>query len=263
MSEQAIAYEVDRPAFEADPAAIRRTHPVPYYAQLAEILRDAILRGVWRPGEAIPSEGELERFFEISRTVVRQALDEIVADGLVHKVKGRGTFVSQPKVADLVVQETRGFVEEMRARGHVVTSNVLEQGVIPAPPLIADALGMSAESWVVRLTRVRSVDGDPIVKVDTYLPHPRFAAMADADLDDASLYEVLARDFGVRPSGGTRRVEVALAGRETAADLGIRRGSPLLVLAATNRDQQGTAFEHFRAAYRGDRTTFALDLEKR
>lgn len=260
MSEPALPYEVDRerPSFEPDPGLIRRTHPVPYYAQLAELLRDAILRGVWHPGEAIPSEGELEGFFDISRTVVRQALDELVAEGLVHKVKGRGTFVSEPKMADLVVQETRGFVEEMRARGREVTTAVLEQGMVPIPPLVADALGVSTDSWAVRLTRVRRVDGDPIVKVDTYLPHPRFASLADADLENASLYEVLERDHGVRPTGGTRRVEAVLAGREIAADLGVRHGSPLLVLNAVNRDQDGVAFEYFRASYRGDRTSFEL-----
>jgi GntR family transcriptional regulator len=265
MSEPATPYEVlePRPSFEADPSLIRRTHPVPYYAQLAELLRDAILRGVWQPGEAIPSEGEIERFFEISRTVVRQALDELVAEGLVEKRKGRGTFVSAPKVADLVVHETRGFVDEMRARGHEVTTSVLEQGVIPIPPLIADQLQVSPETWAVRLTRVRRVDGDPIVKVDTYLPYPRFAGVAEADLENASLYELLERGYGVRPIGGTRRVEAVLAGREIAADLGVRHGSALLVLNAVNTDERGEPFEFFRAFYRGDRTSFELVTPKR
>jgi GntR family transcriptional regulator len=263
MTEQAPPYltqrpVAERPPFEANPSLIRRAHPVPYYAQLAELLRDAILRGVWLPGEVIPSEGELETFFGISRTVVRQALGELVADGLVNKQKGRGTFVSEPKDADLVVHEMRGLVEEMRARGREVSTEVIELGVIPAPPLVAEALRTEQNSWVVHLTRVRRVDGVPIVKVDTYLPHPRFEAVLDADLESESLYEILARECGVRARGGRRRVEAALAGRETAGELGVRPGSPLLVLAAVTEDQDGVPFEQFRAAYRGDRTIFDL-----
>lgn len=264
MTDQTMPYlaarspTAQRPDFEPDPSLIRRAHPVPYYAQLAELLRDGILRGVWHPGEMIPSEADLERFFGVSRTVVRQALGELVADGLVYKQKGRGTFVSRPKDADLVVEEIRGLDEEMRARGREVTTHVLEVQVVPAPPLIADELRIPEESWVVHLTRVRSVDGAPIVKVGTYLPHPRFASILDADLENRSLYGWLEREHGVRARGGPRRVEAALAGRETAADLEVAPGSPLLVLAAVTEDEDGTPFEYFRAAYRGDRTTFAL-----
>src|ERR1041384_5940510 len=103
---------------------IHRGAPTPYYAQLAEILRDQIARGVVHPGDPLPAESELCATYGLSRTVVRQALDELVAEGLVQKEKGRGTFVSRPKLADLVVQELRGFADEMGDRGHDVGTRI-------------------------------------------------------------------------------------------------------------------------------------------
>ena len=264
MTETAPAYETARlrrrPPADADAAAIRRRAAVPYYAQLADVLRDNIARGQWHPGEALPAEADLCTFFGVSRTVVRQALNELVADGLVHKEKGRGTFVSRPKIADLVVQELRGFADEMAERGRLIETEILEQEISPVPPQVAPSLGVSMRSEVVHLTRVRRVDGEPIVKVDTYLPVPRFASLADMDLADRSLYHVMVEEFGVFAQGGTRRIEAVAAGAETAELLELEPRAPVLALTATTLDQDGAPFEHFRALYRGDRTSFDVTI---
>lgn len=259
MTETVPAYGTPRlgrrPPAEADASAIRRRAPLPYYVQLADVLRDNIAQGHWQPGEALPAESDLGAFFGISRTVVRQALDELVAEGLVHKEKGRGTFVSKPKIADLVVHELRGFADEMAQRGRSVETEILEQRMMPVPPQVAPDLQVSMRSEVVHLERVRRVDGEPIVRVDTYLPAPRFAPLAEMDLTDRSLYQVMVEDFGVFAQGGWRRVEAAPAGAETGALLDVDARSCVLVLTAVTLDQDGVPFEYFRARYRGDRTS--------
>jgi GntR family transcriptional regulator len=264
MTEAAATYDVRRtdrrPPTDASASAIRRSGPVPYYAQLAEILREAIERGHWLPGDALPAEGDLCRFFSLSRTVVRQALNELVAEGLVVKEKGRGTFIARPKIAELVVHELRGFHDEMTERGHHVETEIYRQEIVPVPPHVAPALGVSMRSEVVHLARVRSVDGEPTVAVDTWLPLPRFAALAETDLADRSLYHVLVEEFGVFAQGGSRRVEAAVADADVAELLDIAPGEPLLVLSATTLDQDASPFEHFRASYRGDRTSFEITI---
>lgn len=260
MTEIAPAYQAARlgrrPPDEADASAIRRNAPLPYYVQLADVLRDNIARGHWAPGEALPAEADVCTFFGVSRTVVRQALNELVADGLVHKEKGRGTFVSKPKIAELVVHEMRGFFDEMAERGVRVETEVLRQAIVTVPPQVAPELGVSMRSEVLHLTRVRRADGDAIVKVDTYLPLPRFASLADADLTDRSLYHLMVEEYGVFAQGGWRRVEAVAAGGETAELLEIEPRSPVLALTAVTVDQDDVPFEWFRALYRGDRTSF-------
>ena len=242
------------------PDLIRRGGPLPYYAQLADILREQIGRAEYAPGDLLPPESELCRSFGLSRTVVRQALDELVAEGLVRKEKGRGTFVARPKIADLIVHELKGFTEEMAGRGVEVQTQVLRQDVIAVPQRVAEALRIGSDEQVVHIARVRSIDREPIVKTDTFLPASRFSALADADLEARGLYELLAEQYGVLPMGGWRRIEAIVASRDLADALSIDVGSPVLELRAVTTEENGRPFEHFRAAYRGDRTSFEIKV---
>lgn len=238
--------------------SIHRALAVPYYAQLADILRRHISEGDLGPGAALPSEGELCATYGLSRTVVRQALEELVAEGMVVKERGRGTFVAKPKIADIVVQELRGFMDEMSERGHIVGTTVLSQSIIPAVPLVAAELGVAPHEDVVHIARIRHVNDEPIVKVDSWLPARRFPGLVDADLERNSLYDVLRTRYGVEANGGRRRIEATVANRALADVLGVEIGSPMLHLVATTLDRDGTPFESFSAFYRGDRTNFEI-----
>ncbi|GAC1408584.1 MAG: GntR family transcriptional regulator [Actinomycetota bacterium] len=238
--------------------SIHRGAPVPFYAQLAEILREQIANGLFGPGDILPAESELCSDYRLSRTVVRQALNELVSEGLVQKEKGRGTFVSEPKIADIVVQELRGFSEEVGARGATIGTTILRQEIVPSPVWVSEYLGIPEGSSIVHLSRVRTGDGDPIVKVDTYLPCPRFKKLATIDLSSRSLYETLDTVFHVRPGGGWRRIEAVIASRELADALSADIGSPMLELTAVTTEKSGKPFELFRAYYRGDRTSFEV-----
>lgn len=237
---------------------IERSSPLPYYAQLAAILRSGIEDGRWAPGESLPSEAELGLTYGLSRTAVRQALSELVLEGLVQREKGRGTFVRHTAVADLVVQEMKGFLDEMESRGRRVDTLVLHQEEMPVPPPVAPLLGVARGTRVVAIDRLRSVGGEPVVAVRTYLPLPRFAGLIDADLNQASLYRLLAKDYGVVPTIGRRRIQAVAADDEQADLLGIAVGAPLLEVTAVGLDSDGEPFEHFVAWYRGDRTSFEI-----
>lgn len=241
--------------------AIRKSDPMPYYAQLAEILREQIGEGRWEPGELLPSEAQLCKTYGISRTAVRQALDELVTEGLVQKEKGRGTFVSQPKVAEFVVQELRGFFEEMTQRGEEVHTDILDQRVVTAPPDVVPELQISMGDECVRLDRIRRIDHTPIVVVQTHLPADRFGELADRDMREASLYAILSDEYGVHPGGGRRRFEAVTADDGVADALDIPSGDPVLKLTAVNFDQHDVPFERFVAWYRGDLTAFDVLVE--
>ena len=237
---------------------IRRDTAIPYYAQLARILEQEIADGVWAPGADLPSEAELCDVHGVSRTAVRQALAALTARGLVRKEKGRRTSVLRSHVTNLVVQELRGFYDEVTEQGGSVQTTILQQGLAAAPPHLADELEIPHGSDVVVVARLRAVDGERIVRVETSLPASRFAALLDTDLSNASLYSVLAEKFGVHPSSGRRVIEAVSATGAVARDLGVPRGSAVLQLSAVNHDQDGVPFESFQAWYRGDETRFEL-----
>jgi len=129
---------------------IDRNSPLPFYVQLKSALEQHIERGGWRPGDRIPGEEELCRMFEVSRTVVRQALNEMAYAGLLARQKGRGTFVAQPKLSSRgLVQSLDGFYKDMADRGMRVVNQVLEQAMLPAEPRLARYLQLEALAPVI------------------------------------------------------------------------------------------------------------------
>lgn len=239
-------------------AAIDREDALPYWAQLAELLGTGIADGTWEPGQLLPSESDLCSFYGVSRPVVRQALAHLAVQGLVHKEKGRGTFVTRPQRAQFVVQEVRGFADEMAEQGLRVDTDVLELRPVVVPPEEAARLGVATGSRVLHVERLRRVGGEPLCLVSTWLPLPRFDGLDAADLATSSLYDVLRDFYAVVPRSGHRRVEAAAADDRTASLLGVKRGTPVLRLSSVSVDQDGTPFETFRAVYRSDRTSFEI-----
>jgi GntR family transcriptional regulator len=236
---------------------VSRARGLPYYVQVSDSIRESLRGGRWRPGEMIPPEGKLCEMFGVSRTAVRHALEQLVGEGLLHKEMGRGTFVTQPQVS-LGVQELRGLFDEMAAQGRSVQTTVLYAGRVVVPPQVAPRLGVPMRSEVMLVERVRHVAGEPLVHARTYLPLPRFAALADEDLTSVSLYAILHDRFGVRIGGGQRRVEAVTAAGTEAELLQVKPRSPLLYVTATNLDSDGAPFEYFEAWYRADRTSFEV-----
>jgi GntR family transcriptional regulator len=230
--------------------------------QIAEILRAGIAEGKWQPGQLIPSEASLCEMFAVSRTAIRQALAQLVVEGLLHKEKGRGTFVARPHMA-IAVQELRGLFDEMSAAGRAVTTRVLRQEVTSSPVAIASVLAVPVGSPVVCLERLRSVAGEPLVHATTYLPWPRFAELLDVDFGTAGLYATLDTAHGVRPHGGLRRLEAVSATPAQARVLGVRARDALLRVFASNVDENEVPFEAFDAYYRGDRAVFEADVRRR
>lgn len=240
--------------------AIRKSSALPYYAQLAAILRDAIVDGLLPPGAGLPSEAALGTAYQLSRTAVRQALGELAVEGLVRKEKGRGTFVRGPRRADLVVQEMRGFYDELTERGHSVDTEVLSCEVSPSSADEAILLNVPTGTDVWRLERLRYADDAPIAVAQTVLLAARFPDLADHELRTASLYRILREEYDVVVRGGHRMIEAVAADRRYARHLGVRPGSPLLKLSSINNDQAQQPFELFTAWYRADRTTFQITV---
>jgi GntR family transcriptional regulator len=116
---------------------IDKENPIPYYIQLKQSLSEKIERGEWKPGEQLPSEPELCQVFDVSRTVIRQALQEMAYEGLVVRKKGKGSFVAEPKISENLAQKLTGFYQDQAERGHPPVSHVLKQSVVPASPRVA------------------------------------------------------------------------------------------------------------------------------
>jgi GntR family transcriptional regulator len=233
---------------------------IPYYIQLMAILREKVQLGIWVPGDQIPGEQELCGLYRISRTVVRQALRELELEGVVNRRKGKGTFISLPKISEGLVQKLTGFYQDMVERGLKPVTKVLHQNVTPANEKVARFLNCKPGEEVIDILRLRFINSEPIQLVTTYIPFVICPALATADLTNRSLYEFLETECGVFIAKGRRYIEAILANENEAELLGIERGAPLLMLDSISYSESGLAIEYYHALHRGDRSRFEVEL---
>jgi GntR family transcriptional regulator len=241
-------------------ARIDRRSPVPFYFQLKQLIRDEITGERWLPGERIPSEHALCDHFSVSRTTVRQALAELESEGLLHKVKGRGTFVAEPRSSSWFLQSSHGFHDEATRAGREVTSRVMRREVEQLPQWAALALDLPAGSNGVTLERVRSVDGELVMYVESHLLHELADVVLDTELENGSLYGALKAERGLEVAGGRRVVEATTARDELASMLQIEPGAAVLQVQAVSWDSSLHPFECYRAWHRSDRTTIEVQV---
>ena len=238
-----------------------RTSALPLYHQVKQLLLARVRAEDLLPGARVPGDHELSRALAVSRSVVRQALAELEAEGLVERVKGRGTFVTRPRTAEQLVARLTGLHEEMTTRGSRVTSVVRRLEVVPADDHVAGALALEVGTPVVVLERLRHVDDEPWVLTTTHLPVDVAPGLVDEDFSEQSLYALLEARHGLRLTHGHRSVEAVAASEVTAALLGLRAGQPLLLLRSTSWSGDRPV-EVFVALHRGDRSRFEVDLER-
>lgn len=238
---------------------IDRQSAVPMYDQLRHLIIDHIEQDGLQPGDPLPGEHRLCEQYGISRTVVRQALAQLEHEGLVERVKGKGTFVARPRTSESLVHTLVGLYDEVESRGGHVRSDVLRHETVPADAEVANALEVELGSPVVVLTRLRHVDDDAWSLSTTWMPDSVGSVTLGEDLRESSLYRLLA-EHGFAATSGVRSAEATVATHEQAQLLGVSAGSALLRLRSVSRDAAGVPIEFFVAYHRGDRSRFEFQL---
>lgn len=226
----------------------------PLYLQLEASLRDALVSGTWKAGEAMPPERLLAEQFQVSRLTLRKALERLEAQGLVQRRQGSGTYVA-PRLEQPLSALT-GFTQDMRARGLEPSDRWLKKGLFTASPEEVLALKLSPGEKVARLERVRSAQGEPMAVERAAIPAhllPQPEAVKD------SLYGWL-ESHSLRPLRALQRLRAVAAGRREAELLGVRAGDSLLYIERLSFLSDGNVLEFTRSHYRGDRYDFVAEL---
>lgn len=233
--------------------------PVPYHVQVYQAL-ETLISSSLQAGDQLPGEPKLCDLFGVSRTVIRQALNQLERDGLVVRIMGKGTFVAEPKIHEGLVGRLTGFHEDMMQQGYTPISRVLQQEQIAASAKVARNLGLDVGTEVIAIKRLRFVDNTPIQLVTTYLPAALCPSLLDVDFRQQSLYTYLREHCKLDIATGTRIIEAVLATKEEAKLLEIEPGAPLILLDSVSYLEDGTALEYYHAVHRSDRARFEVNL---
>lgn len=239
---------------------VQRENGVPLHQQLSRLLQQEIGAGTWAAGSLIPSEHDLCAHYGVSRTVVRQALGDLAALGLLYRVKGKGTYVAHRKLEEKFVQRSDGFYREMTGRGLRVMTTTLEQALVMPPAHVRRQLGLGERAQVVKIDRLRGVEGDLLLFVQTYIPARLCPGLEDSDLSGCSLYALLRERYGLDIASGRRTVEAVQARAPISSLLDVAKGSPLLKIESVSYLPGGQPVEYYEAWHRGDRSKFEIEM---
>jgi GntR family transcriptional regulator len=226
----------------------------PIYMQLAQTLRLQIVEGKILAGEALPSERDLCALMGASRVTVRKAIELLIEEGMLSRRQGSGTYVT-PRIQAPGSYLT-SFSEDAEARGETTSTLWMEKKLGAASDEESRLLELPSGVQVMRLSRVRMADGEPLAIENAIVPADMIPEVSDLG---HSLYRALA-ERGNRPISGQQKIRAALAGPTEAKLLGIEEGCEILRIERLTRRADGRPVELTRSAYRGERYEFVSEL---
>ena len=241
---------------------LNKNTPVPLYYQLETLILEEIENGSYPPGSMIPTEKELSQMFDISRTTVRQAIASLVQKERLYRTKSKGTFVAHPKTSQDFVRTIVSYDEDVKSAGRVPSTEMLKLEVVDLYEEIARDMGLEPGTKVIFLYRKRMVDGQPFVRVKTYLPYDKCKFILEHDLSKKSLYDVLSTDESTHIVKIVRTCEARSANSEDVNILDVKRGRPIHYFTSMGYNQAGEIIEYSLARYRGDESKFRVVISR-
>lgn len=208
----------------------------------------------------LPTEREMAENLGISRLTIRRALSTLENDGVIYRVQGSGTFVSEQRVRKSF--ELNSFSEDMKNRGYSTRALTVEVRQVPAGPKIGYELEIAPTDMVVHIKRVRAANDTPVCVENAYIPLAIAPNLTQETLGD-SLYETLDKSYGARVERADQIIEAAVLTPQEAEILQAPAFSAAFHILRTGYDTRGRAVEYSDSIYRGDRYDFRLPIHRR
>lgn len=237
---------------------LSRNGPIPLYYQIREDLLEQL--SSMSPNEQIESELELAEKFGVSRGTVKQAIQDLVAEGYLYRIQGKGTFVASPRI-QRSFDYLPSFSDDIRRRGYDPGIKALQISQIQPPGKVASALNIGDRAFVWKAERVRLADGEPIAFVASYIPCRLLANLTEADIS-VSLYQALEEKHSLRPLWGHDTYTAVNASSKMAQLLEVPKGTALIYSERTAFLSGNQPVEFVESYIRGDRFVIHVDTNK-
>lgn len=232
-----------------------RKSSVPLHKQAQEMLRDLIDRQEYKDGKLLPNEVDLAEQLHISRNTLRQAINQLVYEGLLVRKKGVGTRVARKGITG-GVQHWHSFSQEMKMLGIEIKNYELLVHYLKPSQEIAEFFEIDESTPCVVMERLRGNPSFPFVYFISYF-NPKLPVTGDENYT-LPLYEMLENNYGIVVKTSKEEVSARLAGEKLAAKLGIASGDPVLIRKRFVYDTEGVPVEYNIGYYRADSFTYSL-----
>ena len=232
--------------------SINRDADSPLWLQLKTILQGQIQSGELLPDSQLYSEHELCRMYGVSRTVVREALSELVHDRYIYRIQGKGTFISGRKEEQDYAGSNIGFSGEMIGKGRKVMTKIVKQTLAKPSKRVRRLLRLVKPQQVIQIRRLMYIDDQVRLLVDMSFPADLVSGFENVNLGNRSIYDVLKRRYGLVPSSSERWIEAIMPTEKQASLLNISPKTPLLGIESCAYLENGRAFEYYYGYHRSD-----------
>lgn len=236
---------------------------IPFYAQLASYIRVQIQAGVFKPGDQMLTETDLCTILNVSRTTIRQSMNQLVEDGLLIRYRGRGSFIAEKKLRRNI-NYMYNFTENIRDAGAVPSSIVLDAKIMTATETVAERLQLPEQNTqVFFLRRLRCANSEPLILESTYIPHFLCPGIEQFDFSSVSLYTTLSNSFSLNLNHAVETIEAIIVDNELAEQLHCsQKLMPGYRIERISYLFNEVIFEYTTSITRADKCEFRLDLYK-
>jgi len=235
-----------------DPGQINLNGPLPLYYQIASLLEEVIRKKSIKPGAFLPPEEVLAAYFGVSRPTISKAFTLLAKKSIISKSRGKRPIVRGQSVNLVFLRELVSFGKELERMKIAYSTKVLESKKIRANQKLAKFLDVKIGTPLFYLKRLRYIENDPAIIVESYLPCDLFPNLLKHDFQNLNLYSILREDYNVFIKKAERWVQAIRSSEEDARLLGISIGDPLLQLESVVISTRETKIEYFNSRLKGE-----------
>lgn len=236
---------------------------IPLYQKLvAEISKK--IKNEYQANDKLPSERDIMQEFGVSRNTVRQALAELEQTGEIYRQHGKGTYVAQTNDQSVQLGEFNNysFTEQMKAAGRHPETKILSFKIEPSNEMVSENLNIKLHQNVVRIKRLRSADGSPMMLERTYLPASKFPDFDITDLQHNALYSVFEEKYGQLFYQADEQITAGILNFKEGNNLEVPPGSPCLRIKRVTLNQKKEKIEFTLSAARADQFIYEVHYER-
>ncbi|MGF7398331.1 GntR family transcriptional regulator [Thermoanaerobacterium thermosaccharolyticum] len=237
---------------------INKQLPLPLYHQIKEDIINKIKSKEYLYDEKIPSENELKKRYNVSSITIKKALSDLVNEGYLYRIQGKGTFVAKPKISRFL--NLMSFTNELRERGLEPTTRLIDISTINNE-FIAGILGLSLNDLIVKVSRLRLADNEPMAIQTSYIPQKLIASLKMEKFKNmTSLYDLLG-DVGIVPFKASEEYSIKiLTEKDIYTLLNQKKGSPAFLVKRITYTEDNLPFEYAESILKGDRYSIKVNL---
>jgi len=232
-------------------------NPMPYHYQIKQLLKKEIFAGHYEA--KIPSERELMERFSVSRTTIREAVNHLVQEGILKKVHGKGTFVTQSKTIEEWLHTLHSLTDTVKKMGLTPGSELLEIKKIDERPKIFNKKINDSQMMIKRL---RTANGNPIAIERHYVGVELGEQLKKYNLDEVTIYDVMENELEVDMHEAEQSISCKRVEDEDAIPLEIEKGTNVLIVERIIRNPKGEVIEFYTSAVKPGMYEFRIKMNR-